>query len=341
MASVRPFPTLPVIPVLDLGSGGAPELVRRTGGQTAALMAIGRRQFTHGGIVIADGLARRWLARSRNPYLGDIAEIAKAAGLRGAFALNLSYEFACTSGVGPDPGGQGARMLRALDWGMEGLGGHLVVARHESPAGAWLNVTWPGLVGVFTAMAPGRFAAAINQTPLPRSVGLFAADWVAQRLRVWRSRALPPAHLLRRVFEECRSYAEARAMIMTTPLCVPAFFILAGTRPDEGCVIERTEDAAEVHEAPVVVANDWLSRRFGAGTARGYDNDGRRSSLWASLANEEPLGWVVPPVANPYTRVAAEANAATGALTVQGWEPDGPVTQALTLQVQARELVPA
>jgi hypothetical protein len=343
MTSVRHFAgaSLPAIPVFDLGIDGAPALVRLTGGQTAELMTVGRRQFTRGGILIADGLARRWLARSRNPYLADIAEIARAAGLRGAFALNLSYEWGCTTGVGPDPGGRGARMLRSLDWGMKGIGGHLVVARHESPAGAWLNVTWPGLVGVFTALAPGRFAAAINQTPLPRSVGFFAADWLAQRVRVWNSRALPPAHLLRRVFETCRSYAEACSMLSATPLCLPAFFTLAGMRPDEGCVIERTEDAAEIHDAPVVVANDWLSSRFGRGTARSSDNGGRRASLWASLATDEPLGWVVPPVANPYTRVVAEANAATGALTVQGWEPDGPVTQALTLQVPVRELVPA
>ena len=43
-----------------------------------------------------------------------------------------------------------------------------LVARHESPAGSWLNVTWPGFVGVLTGMAPGRFSIAYNQAPIRR-----------------------------------------------------------------------------------------------------------------------------------------------------------------------------
>jgi hypothetical protein len=328
---------LPEIPVVDLGTGELRELVRRLRPQMDDLLATGRRQFTRGGIVVADRLARRWLARTGNPYLGEIDGVFDELGARGAYALNLSYEWACTSGVAPDPSGHGARLLRTLDWAMEGLGRHLVVVRHGSPVGAWLNVTWPGLAGVFTGLAPGRFAAAINQTPLRRRTGLFAADWLLQRTAVWRSRALPPAHLLRRVFETCTDYAEARRLLSTTPICLPAFFTHSGMRPHEGCVIERTEDAAEIHDGPVAVANDWLSHRFGAGTPRGSDSAGRRAALEACQHRAEGLDWVVPPVANAFTRVAAAANAATGALTVQGWEADGPVTRVLALQNAPRE----
>ncbi|MBX6321755.1 MAG: hypothetical protein IRY94_08010 [Rhodospirillaceae bacterium] len=325
---------LPEIPLVDLATAGAPELVRRRRAETLELIAHGRRQFTRCGLAVADRLARLWLERSANPYLEDIAAIAAELRAAGAYALNLSYEWTCTSGVGPDPAGRGARLLRVLDWSLGGLGRHVVVVRHEAPAGPWLNITWPGLVGVFTALAPGRFAAAINQPPLRRHVGFLPADWMAERVSLWRSRALPPSHLLRRAFETCADYAAARALLRRAPVCLPAFFILSGTGPGEGCVIERTEDEAEVHEAPVAVANDWLGRRFGPGTARGVDSAGRRALMTRSLAAVDPLAWIAPPVANPWTRVAVAANAATGALAVQGWERGAPATRVLRLEAE-------
>ena len=82
--------------------------------------------------------------------------------------LNLSFEWTCTSGAAPSPDGHGNRMLRVLDWRLHGLGKNVVVAREEAPAGVFYNVTWPGAVAVLTAMAPGRFSAAINQAPMRR-----------------------------------------------------------------------------------------------------------------------------------------------------------------------------
>jgi hypothetical protein len=322
---------LPEIPVHDIGTAGAAELVRRARPEAGALLVAGRRQFTRVGMAIADRQGRRWLARSANPYAAEIDAIAAELGIRGAHALNLSYEWGCTSGVGPDPASAGVRLLRSLDWPFDGLGCHLVVARHESPPGAWLNVTWPGLVGVYTGLAPGRFGAAINQPPLRRRVGLLPADWLIDRIGVWRSRALPPSHLLRRVFETCATYAEARAALVATPICLPAFFSLSGMGAGQGCIIERTESSSEVHEAPAAIANDWLSSRFGRGCARGSDNAARRALMHAHLADDGHLDWVVPPIANSYTRLVLAANAATGTLVLQGWEADGPVTRVLRL----------
>jgi hypothetical protein len=322
---------LPAIPVYDLGSADAVELVRRARPQARALIDLGRRQFTALGLAVADRQGRRWLWRNRNPYAGQIDAIAVELGRRGAHALNLSYEWACTSGVAPDPDGSGARLLRSLDWPFDGLGRHLVVARHDSPAGGWLNITWPGLVGVYTGVAHGRFAAAINQPPLRHHFGPLAADWVTERVLFWRSRAMPPAHLLRQVFETCTTFEEARRMLANTPICLPAIFTLSGTAPEEGCVIERTETAAETHRAPIAVANDWLSTGFGRGCARGYDSGTRRALMHQFLGTPEALGWVVPPIANSYTRLVAVMNAATGRLVLQGWEADGPATRVLRL----------
>ncbi len=315
--------------MIDIGAAGPVELARRARPQAEALLAAARRQFTGALVALADRRARRWLSRAGNPYLPEIDTIAAELGRRGLHGLNLSYEWACTSGVSQSRDGRGMVLRRTLDWPFHGLGRNLVVARRDGPAGPWLDVTWPGFVGVFTAVAPGRFAAAINQAPLRRHTGLMPVDWLIDRIGVSRSAALPPCHLLREVFESCATYAEAKEALMRTPICLPALFILAGAGP-EGCVIERTEDRAAVVEAPVCVANDWLTRSFRRGTPRGFDSPGRQARLAAGVAGvADGMDWVVAPVANPYTRLAAVLDAASDSLAVQGWERDGPATQVL------------
>ncbi len=318
---------LPEIPVIDLGAAGPVELVRREPERAKALLTGAYRQVTAVGLAVADFQARRWLVRSANPYRNEIETIAAALGRSGTAALNLSYEWACTAGVAADADG-GSRLLRTLDWPFHGLGRNLVVTLNHGPAGRWVSATWPGFVGVLTAMAPARFAAAINQPPLRYHAGILPIDWLVDRLRVWRSNALPPVHLLRQAFERCRSYGEARDLLAGSRLCLPALFTLSGVGRGEGCVIERTEDRAVVHEAPAAVANHWLSDGLGAGRPRGDFSAERRHRMAHCLAaGGRDFGWLVPPIANRFTRLALSANAATGDLAVQGWERDGPATR--------------
>ena len=331
-ASVRSQPSLPEIPVIDIGAGGPLELARRARPQAEALIAAARRQFTVPLVLSADWRARRWLARAGNPYLAEIDAIARELGRSGTHGLNLSYEWTCTSGVAAD--GNGGMILRStLDWLSHGLGRNLVVARREGAAGPWLDLTWPGFVGVFTALAPGRFAAAINQAPLRRRTGLLPVDWLIDRFACGRSTDLPPCHLLREVFETCRDYAEAKNLLTTSPICVPALYILAGARPGEGCIIERTEDEAAIVDAPAAIANGWLTPAFGRGTPRGFDNPTRQCLMAACQAEGcADLEWLQPPIVNPYTRLAAVMEPASGRLTLQGWERSGPATRILHLE---------
>ena len=133
----------------------------------------------------------------------------------------MSYEWCCSAGAAPTPP---ATACCGRWTGRCGLGRAVVVARQEGAAGPYYNVTWPGYVGVLTAMAPGRFSAAINQPPLRRFTGSCWFDWLLGRLSMWQQNGLPPSHLLRRVFDECRSYRDAKRMLIETPLCLPAFF---------------------------------------------------------------------------------------------------------------------
>ena len=333
-ATTAPTGTLASIPLIDLGTDGLTTLPDRAPAQLAQVLDACQRHYGRVALTIGDRVTQRWLQARHNPYRSEITDIARRIGRVGAVMLNLSYEWACTSGVAADPERSGNRMLRTLDWPTAGLGTTLVVTRQQGDAGAYYNITWPGFVGVLTAMAPGRFSAALNQPPISRHTPVMRLDWLIGRLEIWQSTGLPPVHLLRQVFDRCHTYAEAQAMLRAAPLCAPAFFTLSGVGDDEGCVIERTEDAAQVHPAPATITNHWLHFPI-PGHDRGKETHARRlrmQDLVETPTAGDDLAWLVPPILNRTTRLAAVANAAAGRLVVQGWEADGPATHVLTIE---------
>lgn len=318
------------IPLIDIGRRGPMALLDAAQPRADALIEIARRRYGRLALRCGDAVSRAWLRRNVTRYCGEIEAIAARLGAAGAVMLNLSFEWGCTGLVEPDATGGGLRMLRVLDWRLEGLGRHVVVARISAEAGPYYDVTWPGAVGVLTAMAPGRFSAAIHQAPMRRHGLTALGDWMKNRALVWQRRALTPAHLLRHVFETCRDYTAARQALAETPLALPVVFLLAGTRPDETCVIERTEDDALIHDGAGVAGNCWRQAdafNAHAWSSRGYENDARIRCL-AGVRGQPVRGfdWVVPPVLNPDTRLAVHANPAAGTLAVVGYEAMRPVT---------------
>ncbi|TVR96080.1 MAG: hypothetical protein EA406_12795 [Rhodospirillales bacterium] len=323
---------LPEIPYYDVGREGPVALVDLAADHLGQIVTEARRHYGGLALRVGDRATAQWLTRNGNPYRQEIAEIARRILIPGAFLLNLSYEWSCTSAAGPDPGGPGTRLMRTLDWPLDGIGRTVVVARHETAAGPYFNVTWPGYVGVLTAMAPGRFAAAINQPPAGRISGSCWFDWAIHRTGVWRRSALPPAHLLRQVFEQCADFQEAKSALTETPLCIPAFFTLAGA-DEEGVVIERQEHRACVHAAPFSISNHWIGFPMGGYHDRGTDTVGRRAAMDQvrdEVAND--FTWVTPPILNRKTRVAVIASARRETLLVQGWEREQPATRVLSLR---------
>ncbi len=321
----------PTIPFLDLDASRPVALLDSHGVAATELIRAGRQMLPGPLLPTMDRLSRRWARRSGNPHYDEIESIAQRLPT-GIWFMNLCFEWGCTTGVAQDPAGPGMRMLRTLDWPFKGLGRHVVLARQSGPAGDFINITWPGFVGVVTGMAPGRFALAINQAPLVRRgyLPLFA-DWIANRFRVFRSAHLPPVHLARHVLETCATYDEAREVLESAPLALPAFFVLTGTGTDEGCVIERTETNAWLHEAPASAANHWLTRSL-RGRPRGIDSPRRHRMMSGLCRNAQAeFDWLIDPVLNPDTRLSVVANPASGHLLVQGWESDGPATEVFRL----------
>lgn len=314
-------------------------------------------------VPVLDRLARRWLSRSHSPYVGEVYAIAATLGFSGVWFLNGSYQWGCTALAREDDGEPW--LARTLDWPFPGLGRHVEVARKAGPAGEFYSVTWPGYVGALTAMAPGRFAASINQAPLYRRTRhpwLRPFDLAANAIGTWTIRHMPPDQLLRHAFETCHSYAEAREMLETAPIARPVIFTLAGCEPGECCVIERTVDGHMTRESETVVANDWhesvepwegriashllLSCTY----PEARENSRKRSNRLASFEGrfgEGELEWVVEPVLNRCTRLAVEMCPASGRLRVAGYDPmpgfDLPqrVTQICDIRAGARAEMPA
>lgn len=319
------------VPLFDVAAPAAEALMALAPDRLAMLIAGGRRHYTTPVLALGDRASLAWLRRSHNPYRAEIEAVSWRLGEPGAALLNMSYEWSCTAGIASDPDGRGMRLRRTLDWPLAGLGRTVVVARQRGDAGEYCSVTWPGYVGVLTGMAPGRFAAAINQPPLRKIIRLLPLDWMIARRRLWQSRELPPSHLLRRVFDACRSFAEAKRMLIKTPLCAPTFYSLVGVQPGEGCIIERTETAAAVRGAPCVVANHWTGFAS-SGHDRGYDSPARHAAMLAAAEGDrDDFAWLRPPILNPTTRLAVIANPATGLLRLQGWEKNGQATAIFSL----------
>lgn len=334
------------IPVLDARAAPHPAAFAAEAlpAEVGRILAVARRRYTPAGLYLGDAISRRWLARNASPLGPEVAAVAGVLRRPGAHLLNLSYEWGCTCGLRDEAGGP--LMLRVLDWDLEGLGETLSVIRQRGPAGEWLHIGWPGFAGAITALAPGRFAVAINQPPLPltplgaaardRGAALagLLADWTAARPAAWRSRALPPAHLLRLVCDTAPDFATALSLLRETPLAAAAAFTLAGTAPGEAVVVERTPTAAALRRADprVAVANHWDGLDQ-PGAPRWRESHARQARMMAVLEGpvEPGFGWLAPPLANPGTRLAAVMRPGTGALELVGMRGEARASAILSV----------
>jgi hypothetical protein len=286
---------------------------------------------------LADRASRRWLERTRNPYLAEIRAIAEKLHIQGVYALNVVFEWGCTTGAFETK--DGIALRRVLDWGFPHLGENLIVTLQSGQAGDFHNITWPGIGGMYQGMAVGRFTAAINQAPMRRhGPGVFR-DWIRNRVAVHKGDGISPAYLLRQVFETAENYAQAKEMLCKRPVAVPVIYAMAGLRGGEGCIIERVENDFAVREMAgdrVCATNHFLSHLNGYG--RGWlprsDDSGERARKADVLTQSDiqsEFAWFAPPIANPKSRLAFEANPASGKLSLIGTAGAKRVTEVFRL----------
>jgi acid ceramidase len=170
---------------------------------------------------------------------------------------------------------------RNLDWWTD----NAALARYTTvchfiggPVGRFTTIGWPGFVGAFSGIAPGRFAVTLN----------------AVLSREPAQPATPVVLLLRTVLEEARSFDEAAAILSDASLPCDCLLLLTGTRSGEMVVIERTPSRHAVrpaHGGFVCVTNDYQSLNADPGGATSEllaTSCGRFQRVEALLRNERP-----------------------------------------------------
>jgi len=331
MRHQRPH-ALAEIPTLDVGPDFPIETLRIEEARAHKLLDAATRWVPRFALRRLDAVSRRWLAKWNNAHLDEIDRIARALGRPGAYFLSVNYEWGCTVGVRGCPERKTARLIRVLDWRTAGLGKYIVAARVAGRSGPFVTLTWPGYTGVLQAMAPGRFAAALNQAPRRKPIGFYPLHWATNRVRVWNQPHTTPAHLLRSVFEEASSYADAKQRLIEAPISTPCILSLTGLAAAETCVIERTETSARVHEGEATAANHWQAEGWD-GRHRGVDSPGRAAMMREIEAELTPsFPWLRWPILNDHTRLVMVADAAEERLVAQGYESYGPATEVLNLK---------
>jgi len=173
-----------------------------------------------------------------------------------ALKVILGRVFGCTAFAIDTPGG--VLHARNLDWWTE----NSALARYTAtshfanvPAGDFTTVGWPGFMGVFSAVAAGRFAVTLNAVLSLESAQL----------------ATPVVLLIRTVFEEARTFGEALARLSDAPLPCDCLLLLTGVRPGELVVIERTPSRCALRhpkDGYVCVTNGYQQLDAGLGAGR-------------------------------------------------------------------------
>ena len=323
------------MPLIHVPEGAEPALtsMQAEPGRLALLLNSGYQLYTPLGVSVAERLTKRWARKLETPYAGAISAAADAAERPGLFLMNHSYEWGCTTGAAPDPDLGGITLMRTLDWPLDGLGASAIALSCQTTHGPFWSITWPGYVGVLTGCAPGRFAAAINQPPMrPTGFGR-VSDWMATRLRMSRRHAIPPAHLLRLAFETCASFDEAVDLLTRTPVCIPVIYTLAGTKPGQATVIERTETGHHILPEPAAT-NHWVMTKERGDSRNGTSHERRAlmiEQLERNRCHDWAFDWLQPPFLRDDTRLAVMANPGAGRLSVIGLERNGARTATLTL----------
>lgn len=260
------------IPIIDIDVGSdvgiwSQALAGRTGAAGQLVRAL-RRELEGAtprpllaAVKAAVGALHRLLGRH---YGDEVDELAALLGVSGAEIVlaNIYYDLAaggCSTFVQPTPAGP--LLARNLDWNFAGrlLRKHTTVYRVHAPRGPYATVSYPGLIGPLTGIAPGRFAIAINYVRHATESGM--AKIVSRGLKgYW-----PTTWAVRAVLDSAETFTGAVRHLSATPLLAPVLFTVAGTAPGEGVVIERTPDRAVVRhlgDSPLSATNHYMSEEL-------------------------------------------------------------------------------
>jgi hypothetical protein len=283
--------------------------------------------------LLASVVAKRFRRRAL-----EVEALAEALGVSRAELLfaNLAYDVAsaapaqlvaplgCSTFVSVGPGAP--LHARNLDWHFPGnlLREHPLLFRvRGAPAGTYVSVGWPGLTGALTAVAPGRFSVSVNFVKA-------RGDGFGRLLARAAAGATPVAWTVRDALERAADFEAAVAMLRDAPLLAPVLFTIAGVRPGEACIVERSTRAAGVRRCSpssagsVCVTNHYASAEL-HGRSVDYDAGDtlvRLAAVTHGLAQRAPASEadafaVLATAVRGHTQHQAVMRAAEGLLAVR------------------------
>lgn len=135
---------------------------------------------------------------------------------------------------------------RNLDWWTEhgALSRHSIIARFlRGDELVFEAVTWPGFLGTFSGVAPGRFSVTLNAALSDDAPGL----------------AHPISLVLRDLLTKA-DFNTALQDLESRSLSCDCLLLVVGTRPGEMCVVERTPGRAALRRTDsgaIAVTNDY------------------------------------------------------------------------------------
>jgi hypothetical protein len=142
----------------------------------------------------------------------------------------------------------GMTHVRNLDWPVRQIRDATIILECKSDAGPFRAVSLPGMVGILSGVAKGRFSITINSKE--------DGDHWVPNLAGWGSTLL-----VRWIFENCRSYEEALRVLKKAPAFVPFFVTLCGPKSGQKVVVEVNRNGNNrvyrQPDYPVAVANHY------------------------------------------------------------------------------------
>jgi hypothetical protein len=186
--------------------------------------------------------------------VAEIDALSKLAGypFGEIFFLNFMYEFSTIKACSTILVKNNGKILhgRNLDFEMMRLLSSLLVQVDYYQGSKKVYTTDQVLGSVFALTGIRYNAFAVNvdtrytKTPLNELINVLVDD------------AMPDVWLLRRVLAEETNYQDALKRLKETRIGAPVYFMISGTKGDEGCVIER--DTNKVHAAYELSDKNWF-----------------------------------------------------------------------------------
>ena len=143
---------------------------------------------------------------------------------------------------------------RNMDWELEGIRKSTILIDYiNGPCGDFTAVSIPGMVGVLSGVAKGRFSATINLAP--------SANFSPNIISGWSILLL-----LRYAFEYCDTYEDAVEILSNATSVAPAFVQVVGAKRGQACVIEifpkGTNGIYKYAGKPLGITNHYLDSDY-------------------------------------------------------------------------------